>query len=363
MGKRWKDAALRKARVMTNRYPACPYQLPAASALPGLGDWLSPLRRCRERLRLLQVPVRAVGQDELLVGAALHHRAVVEDDDLIDLVEPVKLMRDEQGRAAGRDREQVSGEGSAGCWVEVGGGLIEHEHGRIREQGPGQGEPLAFTAGQGRAVRADAGIPALRQGTDPWQQPGASGRRGQLVVGCAGPGHAEIVTDGGIEDVRILGAAADQAAHLIGGIAGQAGAVQGDGTADGVAEAQQHGGRGGLACTAGPDEGDPAARRQVKVESVKRERPVRLIPDLYSAELHVHGPGWQREGRFRLSDGSRRIEDCADPDGRGARGTKLEGGRWHDGDGLDRKSTRLNSSHGSSSYAVFCLKKKKKRRG
>src|SRR5437773_9394197 len=29
-------------------------------------------------------------------------------------------------------------------------------------------------------------------------------------------------------------------------------------------------------------------------------------------------------------------------------------------DGLDRKSTRLNSSHITSSYAVFCLKKKKK---
>src|SRR6266542_547188 len=28
----------------------------------------------------------------------------------------------------------------------------------------------------------------------------------------------------------------------------------------------------------------------------------------------------------------------------------------------DRKSTRLNSSHGSISYAVFCLKKKKRRR-
>src|SRR5438128_8980906 len=26
---------------------------------------------------------------------------------------------------------------------------------------------------------------------------------------------------------------------------------------------------------------------------------------------------------------------------------------------IDRKSTRLNSSHGSISYAVFCLKKKK----
>src|SRR2546429_1281354 len=28
---------------------------------------------------------------------------------------------------------------------------------------------------------------------------------------------------------------------------------------------------------------------------------------------------------------------------------------------LDRKSTRLNSSHGYNSYAVFCLKKKKKK--
>src|SRR2546422_2691835 len=30
------------------------------------------------------------------------------------------------------------------------------------------------------------------------------------------------------------------------------------------------------------------------------------------------------------------------------------------GSGQDRKSTRLNSSHGYISYAVFCLKKKKK---
>src|SRR2546429_6867103 len=30
-------------------------------------------------------------------------------------------------------------------------------------------------------------------------------------------------------------------------------------------------------------------------------------------------------------------------------------------DRIDRKSTRLNSSHGYISYAVFCLKKKKKK--
>src|SRR5690625_6209556 len=32
-------------------------------------------------------------------------------------------------------------------------------------------------------------------------------------------------------------------------------------------------------------------------------------------------------------------------------------------DGIDRKSTRLNSSHVAISYAVFCLKKKKKTHG
>src|SRR2546422_7053690 len=37
------------------------------------------------------------------------------------------------------------------------------------------------------------------------------------------------------------------------------------------------------------------------------------------------------------------------------------GERLHHGARADRKSTRLNSSHGYISYAVFCLKKKKNR--
>src|SRR3712207_7287914 len=37
-----------------------------------------------------------------------------------------------------------------------------------------------------------------------------------------------------------------------------------------------------------------------------------------------------------------------------------QGGRQLAGQEGDRKSTRLNSSHANISYAVFCLKKKKK---
>src|SRR6267154_5087398 len=41
-------------------------------------------------------------------------------------------------------------------------------------------------------------------------------------------------------------------------------------------------------------------------------------------------------------------------------GFVLDGAEWRRSGKPDRKSTRLNSSHPSISYAVFCLKKKKK---
>src|SRR3712207_9348954 len=50
----------------------------------------------------------------------------------------------------------------------------------------------------------------------------------------------------------------------------------------------------------------------------------------------------------RLARQRRRFRDLGTADGRGGPG--------------DRKSTRLNSSHANISYAVFCLKKKKKNR-
>src|SRR3712207_8650673 len=61
-----------------------------------------------------------------------------------------------------------------------------------------------------------------------------------------------------------------------------------------------------------------------------------------------------RSGRGR----GRRVLDVDDP-GRAGRGEAVGVGRLGV-EGRDRKSTRLNSSHANISYAVFCLKKKKK---
>src|SRR2546421_6042642 len=41
-------------------------------------------------------------------------------------------------------------------------------------------------------------------------------------------------------------------------------------------------------------------------------------------------------------------------------GYSITGHKWFMSAPIDRKSTRLNSSHDQISYAVFCLKKKKK---
>src|SRR5256885_15184082 len=79
--------------------------------------------------------------------------------------------------------------------------------------------------------------------------------------------------------------------------------------------------------------------------------------EIYTLSLHDALPIWRRRGRARggFPDVPRGRRDL--------RGLQGRAGRWtcdEDGSRGDRKSTRLNSSHLVISYAVFCLKKKKK---
>src|SRR6266446_9034191 len=65
-----------------------------------------------------------------------------------------------------------------------------------------------------------------------------------------------------------------------------------------------------------------------------------------------------RGGRRSLRQGSSAACSRHRPQ---ARKAEAPGPRRHRGGSRDRKSTRLNSSHLVISYAVFCLKKKKKK--
>src|SRR3712207_6905744 len=72
------------------------------------------------------------------------------------------------------------------------------------------------------------------------------------------------------------------------------------------------------------------------------------------------------QGSPRRRACTRRVGKELRPDRRGQvhlpGGPPVEQDRDQAGRGEDRKSTRLNSSHANISYAVFCLKKKKKHR-
>src|SRR3712207_7556445 len=72
-----------------------------------------------------------------------------------------------------------------------------------------------------------------------------------------------------------------------------------------------------------------------------------------------HGPDASAEARAQASllsesEDAVEVEVLRRPEHR----MTADGGDGH----LDRKSTRLNSSHANISYAVFCLKKKKKKK-
>src|SRR3712207_7702518 len=63
------------------------------------------------------------------------------------------------------------------------------------------------------------------------------------------------------------------------------------------------------------------------------------------------------EGPVRVE---RPLDRAAEPLRGGEERLELVGGQVRERLDVDRKSTRLNSSHANISYAVFCLKKKNK---
>src|SRR5690606_41868444 len=109
----------------------------------------------------------------------------------------------------------------------------------------------------------------------------------------------------------------------------------------------------------------PAVLRPVRLSSASLD-PSPTAPALLS--LHDALPIWpRRRGRLRLGGRPAGVERPGPAAGAGGDRRRLRGRRRARSDGggggpvpQDRKSTRLNSSHVKISYAVFCLKKKKK---
>src|SRR5256884_6734264 len=80
--------------------------------------------------------------------------------------------------------------------------------------------------------------------------------------------------------------------------------------------------------------------------------PIYVGGQIRQIALHLGGGGHRRAVCQAALGGGRLAHRAGQHPGEGGRGRFLAGLQ------VDRKSTRLNSSHGYISYAVFCLKKK-----
>src|SRR3712207_7898674 len=70
---------------------------------------------------------------------------------------------------------------------------------------------------------------------------------------------------------------------------------------------------------------------------------------------------FRSEGRWWGGQGGRRAAGISESSDSPLSSTYRRATRDRSNASADRKSTRLNSSHANISYAVFCLKKKKKK--
>ena len=100
--------------------------------------------------------------------------------------------------------------------VQVGGWLVQQQEGRIVEERSGQTQPLPLSAGQAVAQLGNLRIIALGQACDKIMDGGLFAGHDNLLVGGIQLGQAQIIADGIVEQVGILGHKAFHSTEVIG---------------------------------------------------------------------------------------------------------------------------------------------------
>jgi hypothetical protein len=120
---------------------------------------------------------------------------------------------DEDGRG-GSERAEAEEQVADAFLVHVVGGFVEDEERRSDEQGAGESEALALTAGEEDPVFADHGIVSVGELLDEGVGEGVAGGLLDLVERGVGTCVGDIVADGAGDQGRVLGDDADLASEV-----------------------------------------------------------------------------------------------------------------------------------------------------
>lgn len=192
--------------------------------------------------------------------------AVLEGEDLVEAVEVLGPVRHEDD-AAPRALEDALEDGVAVRGVEAVDRLVEHQDPGRRQYRAGQDQPLPLTAGERVAVRAGVAVEGQVEA-------GRFAGFAQLVVGRVGLREQEVLADGGVEDVRVGERPGDGLRQV--GVLGERVPVEGDAPGGRGFEAEEQAQEGGLPGSAGPDDPDAAAGREVEVDVQQSGRASRI---------------------------------------------------------------------------------------
>src|ERR1700729_3887675 len=249
------------------------------------------------------------------MGAGLDDAAVVQHDDLVRIAHGGQPVGDgDRGAARG---EGVEGQldGALGLGVQGAGGLVQHEHARVAQQGPGDGNALLLAAGEPVPAGADHGVVAVRQPGDQVVDLGGTGGVLDLGIGGLGPGVAQVLPHGGVQQVGLLADDANDRGEVGQPQVADVDSVDQDAAGGRVVQPGNQQGDGRLAGSGLAHQGERAARGHVDVNIINGGPVSTWISKADAVQLDVAGdPGrvdLHRPGR--VADVDRQVEVVEDP--------------------------------------------------
>ena len=259
--------------------------------------------------------------------------SVVEHHDLIRQRDRREPVGDHERRASRHRLGQSELDALLGGGIHGRGRVVEHQHPRVREQRPGDRQPLSLTARQRQAPLPDLGLVALGQPADELVRLGAPGGLFDLPAGGVWVRVGDVLRDAGGEQEGVVADDRHRLPHGADRDVADVDAVEQHLAFAGVIQPRDQRHEAGLAGAGGTHDRDRAAGRNVEVDVVQdgaaggeglgragRQLVVGgLVTERDPPQLDVPAAGGQVAGAGQVDHPRFTVQQLEDPRARGRR--------------------------------------------
>src|ERR1017187_8442402 len=201
-------------------------------------------------LEFVEPLINSALRDEFLVGADFADLPLLEHHNLVRAAYCGKPVRDDDNGAVLHQVRQRLLYQHFALRVQMAGGFVENQYGRVLQQGAGDGEALPLSAGELDAAVADHGLVAFREAHDEIVGQRGFGGGADAVGRYAVTAVGDVVRHRVIKQESVLRHQADLASQAGQAEAPHIAAVDPDAARGGVVEARHQVGDGGLPAAA-----------------------------------------------------------------------------------------------------------------